>query len=112
MKDFSKRLAMKLLIVKGHVPRQYGFSRQRKKIFINKLESLKIGVASNPIIENTWQEQPVVDGSVEEEKRKFPSGVVVWKRTILLSFLQGVSLFVQYLKIFQEAKHKICCHGA
>ena len=41
VKDFSKRLAKKLLIVKGHVPRQYGFSRQRKKIFMNKLESLK-----------------------------------------------------------------------
>ena len=68
-----------------------------------------MGLQATPFIENTWHEQPVVDGSVEEEKRKFPIGVVVWKRTILLSFLQGVSLLLQCLKIFQEAKHKICC---
>ena len=60
------------MIVKGHVPGQYGISRQRKKVFINKLESLRLELQATPFIENTWHEQPVVDGSVEEDKRKFP----------------------------------------
>ena len=68
----AKKLEKKLLIVKGHVPRQYGISRQGKKVFINELESLRLELQATPFIENTWHEQPVVDGSVEEEKRKFP----------------------------------------
>ena len=43
-----------------------------KKVFIHKLESLRLELQATPFIENTWHEQPVVDGSVEEDKRKFP----------------------------------------
>ena len=60
-----------------------------KKVFINKLESLRLKLQATPFIENTWHEQPVVDGSVEEDKRKFLIGVVEWKRTIFSKLLTG-----------------------
>ena len=43
-----------------------------KRFFIHKLESLRLELQATPFIENTWHEPPVVDGSVEENKRKFP----------------------------------------
>ena len=68
----AQKLEKKLLIVKGHVPRQYGISRQREKgFFIHKLESLRLELQATPFIENTRHEQPEVEGSVGENKRKF-----------------------------------------
>ena len=81
MKDFYKRLAKKVLIVKGHVPSQYGFSRQGKKIFYKQIGGEYLAGAAS----SGWLSRG--------REKKFPTGVVVWKRTISLSFLQGVSLF-------------------
>ena len=44
---------------------------KEKSYFINKLESLRLELQATPFIENTWHEQPEVDGSVEENKRSF-----------------------------------------
>ena len=42
----------------------------RKKAFTNKMESLRFELQATPFIEDTWHEQPLVDGSAEEGKKK------------------------------------------
>ena len=42
----------------------------RKKAFMKKLEYLRFELQATPFIEDTWHERPVVDGSVEEDKKK------------------------------------------
>ena len=42
----------------------------RKKAFMKKLEYLRFELQATPFIEDTWHEQPVVDGSAEEGNKK------------------------------------------
>ena len=60
-------MAEKLLIFKDMYPDNI-VSVGRKKAFIDKLEALRFELQATPFIEETWHEQPVVDG--EEGKKK------------------------------------------
>ena len=42
----------------------------RKKAFMGKMESLRFELQATPFIEDTWHEQPLVDGSAEDGKKK------------------------------------------
>ena len=41
----------------------------RKKAFMGKMESLRFELQATPFIEDTWHEQPLVDGSAEDGKK-------------------------------------------
>ena len=42
----------------------------RKKAYTGKMESLRFELQATPFIEDTWHEQPLVDGSAEDGKKK------------------------------------------
>ena len=52
----AKELEKKLLIVKDMYPDNMVSVGKGKKVFINKLESLRLELQATPFIENTWHE--------------------------------------------------------
>ena len=79
--DFPKKLQEQLLIFKEMYPDKI-VPVGRKRAFLSNMESLKFELQATPFIEDTWHEQPRVEGSsgdggksnwsVRVEKDHFP----------------------------------------
>merc|ERR1712215_436298 len=67
--EFPKQFAEKLVIFKDVYPENI-VAIGRKKPFMKRLEYIRFELQATPFTEGTWHEQPVVDGSAEEGKKK------------------------------------------
>ena len=80
----------------------------RKKAFTGKMESLRFELQATPFIEDTWHEQPLVDGSAEDGKKKVFNWSSRVERDHFPKLVPGDPLLMQCLRILLEAKQKRC----